>query len=120
MLIFFGTRSSKIDSKQLHDNTECPYCKSQNSLVVTTFSRYFHIFWIPFLPLSKTRILECNHCKKSYNEYNIPLDIKYKLNNENKLKPPKTPLRHGCGCLVIIAIIIVNIIIGIIGSIFNK
>ena len=100
MFIFFGIPGSKIGDKKISGGTECPYCQSKNSFVATTYGKYFHIFWIPFLPISKTTFLECSHCKKTYADHELPEDLKNTLIKNNQLQPPKRPIWHGCGCLI--------------------
>ncbi|MGS2738198.1 zinc-ribbon domain-containing protein [Sinomicrobium sp. M5D2P17] len=118
MLIFFGTRASKIKTKRIGGNTECPYCKNINTFVATTFGKYFHIFWIPLFPFSKTTILECSHCKKNYAEHELPEDLKRALVKSNELDPPKRPLWHGCGCLMMGSVLLLIGLFSIAGAIF--
>ncbi|WP_394973918.1 hypothetical protein [uncultured Croceitalea sp.] len=102
MLFFFGTRASKVKERKLK-RTTCPYCQTQDSFVVSTFSKYFHFFWIPIIPLFKTHIAECTHCKKSYDKTHFTQEMQHSLENENRLNPAKRPLWQGCGCLVLVA-----------------
>ena len=101
MIFFFGTRASKIKERQLKGTT-CPYCQSQDSFIVSSFSKYFHFFWIPIIPLFKTHIAECSHCKKSYGIGQFTKEMQRSLENENRLNPAKRPLWQGLGCLVLI------------------
>ncbi|AUP77359.1 zinc-ribbon domain-containing protein [Flavivirga eckloniae] len=107
MFLHFGIRASKLKEKRIRGNTTCPNCESQNSFIATTFGKYLHVFWIPLFPLSKTTILECKHCKKSYNQNEIPTEINKALLKENKLNPVKAPLWHGCGGLILIVLFLV-------------
>lgn len=120
MLFLFGTRASKIKTVQLQGQTQCPHCESQNSFIATTYARYFHVFWIPFFPLLKSTILECSHCKKSYDVDGSPESVKAALSKTHELDAPKRPIWHGCGCLILVAIIAFSMISGVIGYIFNK
>ncbi len=103
MIFFFGTRASKIKERTLQQTT-CPYCSSQNSFIVTTFSRYFHFFWIPIIPLFKTSVAECSHCKKSYGEKDFTPEMRKSLVKENENNPAKRPLWQGCGCLLLLVV----------------
>lgn len=114
MLFFFGTRASKIKERKLK-RTTCPYCQTQDSFVVSTFSKYFHFFWIPIIPLFKTHIAECTHCKKSYDKVHFTQEMQRSLDNENRLNPAKRPLWQGCGCLVLVAFFAVMITISLYG-----
>lgn len=118
MFIFFGTRTSVIKTKPVNGNTECPYCQNLNTFVASTFGKYFHVFWIPLFPLSKTTVLECRHCKKSYAEHELPEDLKLALLKSNELDPPKRPLWHGCGCLIVAAVLLLIGVLSIGSALF--
>ncbi|MGB3151997.1 MAG: hypothetical protein WBB27_15170 [Maribacter sp.] len=102
MIFFFGTRASKIKERKLKGTT-CPYCQTRDSFIVSSYSKYFHFFWIPLIPLFKTHIAECAHCKKSYDKVHFTQEMQRSLENENRLNPVKRPLWQGCGCLVLVA-----------------
>jgi len=120
MLFFFGTRATKVAQRQVKSNTTCPHCESQNSFIATTYGRYFHFFWIPIFPLLKSTFLECSHCKKTYKENELPEQIQRALLKENELNPARRPIWHSCGCLIIIAVIIISILSSVVGYLFNK
>lgn len=100
MFIFFGIRGSKIGVEKLNCETQCPYCQSKNSFIATTYGKYFHVFWIPFLPFSRSTFLECSHCKKTYTPAELPDELKDTLIKSKQLQGPKRPIWHGCGCIV--------------------
>ncbi len=106
MLFFFGTRATKVKERKLK-RTTCPYCQTKDSFVVSTFSKYFHFFWIPVIPLFKTHIATCSHCKKSYDKAHFTHEMLQALDNENRVNPVKRPLWQGCGCLVLVSLFIV-------------
>ncbi|MFD0796197.1 zinc-ribbon domain-containing protein [Maribacter chungangensis] len=101
MIYFFGTRASKIKQRKLR-KTVCPYCSTQDSFVVSTYSRYFHFFWIPIIPLFKTNVAECSHCKKSYSLSEFTPEMQRALDRENQTNPAKRPLWQGCGCIILV------------------
>src|SRR5687768_10469605 len=47
LMIIYGSRSSHVKSIQL-DNEACPHCSTHGSVTMSTFTRYAHVFWIPF------------------------------------------------------------------------
>lgn len=120
MFIFFGTRSSKIKTRKLQGQTECPYCQSQNSFFATTFGKYFHIFWIPILPFSKTTLVECSHCKKTYHTNELPENIQRALHKTDGQNPVKRPIWHSLGCLVVVAFFALFTILSVVGLLFYK
>ncbi|WP_108808858.1 zinc-ribbon domain-containing protein [Aquimarina spinulae] len=109
MLFFYGLNSSILKSKKLN-NTKCPYCQTENSFTVTIFGKYFHIFWVPVFPISKTSTAKCSHCKKKYSEREFSSEMKTSLFKENQLNPVKTPIWHAIGCLVPVLLILVFIL----------
>ncbi len=111
MIFFYGLRSSKLKERKL-SNTKCPYCQEENSFIATTFGKYFHFFWIPIIPISKTSVAECSHCKKTYAEKEFSEDMMNSLIRANSTNPAKQPLWHGIGCMLLI--IPVLIIIGLV------
>jgi phage terminase large subunit GpA-like protein len=66
-MIIYGQRATKTGHQSLY-NTTCHHCNSKNSLEMYTFSRYFHVFWIPFFPYRKEALTQCNHCKQILNK----------------------------------------------------
>jgi hypothetical protein len=102
MIFFFGSRATKIKERKLRKTT-CPYCQTQDSFVVSTFSKYFHFFWIPIIPLFKTHIAECTHCKKSYSQHQFSSDMKVAFQREDDINPAKRPLWQGIGCLILVS-----------------
>ncbi|WP_291870904.1 zinc-ribbon domain-containing protein [Maribacter sp.] len=101
MLFFFGSRSSKIGDRKIRKTT-CTHCQTKDSFVVSTFSKYFHFFWIPIIPLFKTHVAECSHCKKSYSKFEFTPEMNAALQKENELNPAKRPIWHGCGCIILV------------------
>ena len=106
MIFFFGTRATKIKERKLRGTT-CPYCTTPDSFTVSTFSKYFHFFWIPIIPLFKTHVAECAHCKKSYATNEFTQEMRRSLEAENGTNPAKRPLWQGCGCLVLVGFFVV-------------
>lgn len=101
MLFFFGSRSSKIKDRKLR-RTTCTYCETKDSFIVSTYSKYFHFFWIPIIPLFKTNIAECSHCKKTYGKHEFTAEMNAALQKENDTNPAKRPIWQGCGCMLLI------------------
>ncbi|SNZ00844.1 zinc-ribbon domain-containing protein [Flagellimonas pacifica] len=65
MILFFGTRPGKKETKTLH-NVSCPHCSQTGTLTAVSQSNYVHLFWIPIFKLNTARFAECSHCKKVY------------------------------------------------------
>lgn len=111
MLLFYGTRATKLwEGKLRAGSTTCPHCESQNSFNITIYARYFHFFWIPIFPLSKKSIIECSHCKKTYDQDDLPAHLQQVLEKQNDINPVKRPFWHSCGCLFISVVFIIPFI----------
>ena len=113
MLIFFGTRTTVLKRQRIEQETTCPKCQAKNSFTSYTLGRYFHIFWIPFIPLGKSNVIICSSCDANYKKRDFTDSIVARLNKHDELNPPKRPIWHGCGCLLIVAIIVFSIIVSL-------
>ncbi len=112
MLLFFGTRSSKIGTHKLR-NVTCPNCDSQNTLIVSTYSNYLHLFWIPLFPMYKSYIATCTNCNEtfSYNEFTEPM--RQSFEKEKLLQKHKRPIWQGCGCFLFLLFFMVPMFISL-------
>ncbi|PTX58705.1 zinc ribbon family protein [Kordia periserrulae] len=89
--LILGVRDSKLKEKRLNANTSCSNCQRKSSFVVSGEASYFHLFWIPVIPLAKRLYAECTHCGQAYNgKKNFPEDIKRAL----KEQPVRRPFWH--------------------------
>lgn len=98
-MIFYGSKSSEIGKGQIR-NVTCPHCESNISMTYSVFGRYAHIYWIPFFPIGKENILECNSCKSSYFLKDLSPTIKEKFKQENEKSPIKSPINHFSGLFI--------------------
>jgi uncharacterized Zn-finger protein len=108
-MIFYGTKASNIKNGELR-NVTCPHCQTNVSMNYSVYSKYAHIYWIPFFPIGKTNIIECRSCKASYDLATVDQSIKEKFKKEQEQNPAKTPLTHysllmGIGVLMILGTI---------------
>jgi hypothetical protein len=113
MLIFFGIRSTVIKQQKIERETTCPKCQATNSFVSCTNARYFHIFWIPIFPLGKSTVIVCSNCGETYRKRDFTETIVQDLERENQLNPPRRPIWHSCGCLLIIGFILLSFIVSL-------
>ncbi|WP_309608645.1 zinc-ribbon domain-containing protein [Flavobacterium sp.] len=107
-MIFYGTNSSKLKDGRI-SNTTCPNCETNSKMDYTIFGKYFYIYWIPIFPIGRVNIVECNHCKATYDIKNLDQNIKTIFQKEQERNPTKTPIKLFSG-LIIGAIITVAII----------
>ncbi|UOQ71186.1 zinc ribbon domain-containing protein [Hymenobacter cellulosilyticus] len=71
MLFFFGLGQTRITTTALSGVT-CTHCHTPDSLTATVFSRYFHFFWIPVIPIGKFSLTQCGHCKQVLEKKEMP------------------------------------------------
>lgn len=114
-MIIFGTRGTYL--KQQSEAIDCPNCGTAASVRIGFIARYFHIFWIPFFPTSKTAISQCSHCKQALYQNEMPPVMRPALEEANKYA--KRPLAHFFG-LFIIALFAVFVIFSVIKNSKNK
>lgn len=69
-MIIYGSRSVKLAVEQVSDS--CPHCGTANSIELYVFQKYAHVFWIPFFPIGKTAVSQCNHCKQILKKDEMP------------------------------------------------
>jgi len=119
MIFFFGTRASKIKTRKIK-RTSCPHCETKDSFSVSTFSKYFHFFFIPIIPLFKTHVAECLHCRKSYSKHEFTNEMNAALERENETNPAKRPIWQGCGCMLITGFFVLVFSISIYGVYFGN
>ncbi|MEO7923761.1 MAG: hypothetical protein ABIR30_08780 [Chitinophagaceae bacterium] len=67
MFIFYGKTKTMIDSIDVF-MYECPYCEKNNTTILSVYSWYYHIFWIPFFPYLKEGYALCADCKTKRSE----------------------------------------------------
>jgi hypothetical protein len=97
-MIIYGTRNKQVLKEDIMDS--CEHCGNTNSMELHIFRRYFHVFWIPFFPVKKFGISQCNHCKQVLQDKEMPQKLKdtyngYKAN-------AKTPWWMYIGLVVIL------------------
>jgi zinc-ribbon family len=98
-MLIYGNRAIKTGYQSLF-GTKCSHCGTKDSLEMYTFSRYFHIFWIPMFPYKKEATTQCSHCKQilQKKEFDSSLLLQYE---EMKLNARKAYWQFiGSGLLV--------------------
>ena len=106
-MIIYGTRNKELAKELITD--KCPNCGTQNSMEMHVFQKYAHVFWIPFFPMSKSGVSQCDHCKQVLKVKEMPqgLQQSYETLKAQTKTPPWT--FAGLALLVgLIALLIVN------------
>ena len=108
-MIIYGNKATKTGHQSLF-GTKCSNCDTKDSLEMYTFSRYFHIFWIPVFPYKKEAVTQCNNCKQILNkkEFSSALLSQY----EEMKVSSKTPYWQYIG-LAVFGVLIFSIVYSI-------
>lgn len=101
-MIIFGSKASHLASENIH--AKCSNCETQNSIQMSVFQKYAHIFWIPFFPIGKTAVSQCTHCKQvlEKKEFNGNLQESYHKIKSNSKTPIWTFFGIGIATILIV------------------
>lgn len=88
-MIIFGSRATHVKSEQLR-NAECPNCQTRGKLTASVYSKHAHVFWIPFFPMVKKGVLECQECHMGFKPKELP--ERARMEYKNFRGTVKTPL----------------------------
>lgn len=105
-MIIYGSKATQVVTENLTD--KCSSCGTQNSIRITVFQKYAHVFWIPFFPIGKTGVTECSHCKQVLHkkEFTGNLNRSYETLKSNS----KTPIWTFSGLALLSGLLIFGII----------
>ena len=108
-MIIFGIRGTYL--KQQSEAFDCPNCGAVGSVRISFYAKYFHVFWIPFFPTSKTGLSQCSNCKQALYPNEMPANLlsAYKQSSTRA----KRPLTHFIG-LMLIALFFAFAIFGVV------
>ncbi|MEO8532621.1 MAG: hypothetical protein ABI441_02670 [Flavobacterium sp.] len=104
MLLYYGTKATNLKNGQII-NVDCPNCNTNVSMIYSVFGKYGHLYLIPFFPIKKLTFAECNSCKKTFEEAELPSAIQQKLQREKEKNAVKTPIWMFSGLFIIAALI---------------
>ena len=100
-MIIYGSRSKQLLKENVIE--KCAHCGTQN-MDVYIFQRYAHIFWIPFFPIGKTAVSQCNNCKQVLKEKEMPPPLRQEINHTLNSKT-KTPVWMFSGLALLVILI---------------
>jgi hypothetical protein len=105
-MIVYGTRTTRQKTESLFE--PCPNCRTTNSLQLSVFQKYAHVFWIPLFPLKKIGISVCSNCRQVLKQDQMPASLR--LSYDNLKAQTKIPIWNFTGIFLIIAGIIAIVI----------
>lgn len=102
-MIIYGHNSTLIGTVS-EQHQECPNCQHTGDISIHVFSKYGHIFWIPFFPYKRFTVVHCSNCDKSWEDSAQFGNIRREAENTKQLFKP--PIWHFSG-LILVAVIII-------------
>jgi len=103
-MIIYGTRATPLKSLQL-TNEVCANCNTKGSIVLSVFSKYVHIFWIPTFPIGRTGVSTCTNCQQTLVKKDMSMLLK--LDYEQAVAQTRVPVWTWTG-LGLIALLIIG------------
>ncbi|HAD12944.1 MAG TPA: hypothetical protein DCF33_10975 [Saprospirales bacterium] len=97
-MIFFGKKASVIKQEHIF-GLSCPSCQTNNSIHGAVVGNYGHLYWIPTIPMGRTVVAQCEHCRKTFEEKDMPSQMRDAI--RPMMDEAKTPLKHFSGLFVI-------------------
>lgn len=92
-MIIYGTKHTTKTLQQ--GEFYCPHCSKRRPYVMARKKRWFHIYWIPMIPMQELpSYVECNVCKNAWQPRILELDP------EADRKAANQQIRHGIACLL--------------------
>ena len=72
------------------------------------FQKYAHVFWIPFFPMGKTGVSQCDHCKQVLKLKEMPASLT--ASYDNLKSQTKTPIWMFSGLALVAVLITIGVI----------
>ncbi|HEY6503901.1 MAG TPA: hypothetical protein VIZ28_08005 [Chitinophagaceae bacterium] len=86
-MIIYGTKATLLTKETVVE--KCQNCGKINTVEISVFQKYAHVFWIPFFPIGKTGISQCQHCKEALKLKEMPEPLRVSYSNlKQQLKAP--------------------------------
>jgi hypothetical protein len=99
-MIFFGSRGRTLNGQHI-EGLNCPECGNDQHVTFGAH-RYFHVYWIPMFPFSKSAGVQCLKCKNALTDKELPGEIGKEL--KSTIFTPKRMLPMFAG-LILLAIV---------------
>lgn len=106
-MIFYGTNGALVRTAPL-PGAACPACAAPESLQLSVFSRYAHIYWIPLFPYSKPSVVQCTHCQQAWDAKATPAQLQPAVTDLKK--QIRAPWWHWSGLGLIAVLVVVGLI----------
>lgn len=104
-MLIYGTRATLLTAESIPD--KCESCGKINSIQLSVFQKYAHVFWIPFFPIGKTGISQCAHCQQILQTKQMPPSLKDSF--DGLKTQTKAPLWTFVGAALLVGLIATGI-----------
>ncbi len=99
-MFFYGVKSKPI-KKGMLTNIHCDCCEEVSEMEYSFLQKYFHLYWIPLIPLKKKTEVRCENCGYIYENKESTKDIDTKLNRVKDRYPIRTPIWAFSGIIIL-------------------
>jgi hypothetical protein len=99
-MFFFGVKSKSI-KKGMLTNIHCEYCDEESDMEYNFLQKYFHLYFVPFIPLKRRTEVSCENCGLTYEGKEITKEINTKLNRVKDRHPIRTPIWAFSGIIIL-------------------
>ncbi|OAV44080.1 hypothetical protein [Lewinella sp. 4G2] len=108
-MLIYGSRARHGETFKLKE-LPCAHCEQTESQTMSFFTRYGYLYWIPFIPLDKVSVTECDHCKRTSGEEDYTNTL-HSIKNE--LAPRvENPKWYWAGSIAVVGLFAVFMAIG--------
>src|SRR5579859_6905406 len=107
-MIIYGSKATQLTREPISES--CPHCQNSNTVDMYVFQRYAHVFWIPFVPVGKTGVSQCGHCKQTLKLRQMPASFRSAYSSLSQ--SAKTPYWTFVGLGIVALIIVMAIVFG--------
>ena len=101
-MIIYGFKGAHLRTTSL-SGTNCPACATPNLMTTSVYSRYAHVYLIPFFPFSKTAVTQCDHCRQAWEEKTLPTQLQPTVRELRK--NTRFPLWSWAGVAVLVLVL---------------
>ncbi|MES2545745.1 MAG: zinc-ribbon domain-containing protein [Bacteroidota bacterium] len=99
-MFFCGTKLKTIKTGII-TNAHCDYCDEESDMEYDFQQKYFHLYFIPCIPLKKKTSVCCQNCFEIIEEKHFSNGINVKLNRVKERYPIQTPIWSFSGLILL-------------------
>jgi hypothetical protein len=101
-MLIHGSNTIELLTEKISD--ACPKCGSSQTMKMSVFQKYGHLFWIPCFPIGRIGATQCTNCKQVLRNKEFNESLNYHF--ETLLKRTKTPVWTYSGVFIAVTMTI--------------